>query len=135
MLGFATARDGGFARRAISPLLDLAENADAVVAGPGTHANDASEKLAGCLCTLGRPTLCWTQPYFMPCQTIRAKRAMQKFVRSCRRTQARWPVCWDAVCRSRSDPLGAGRACANRYASRVLVKGVQSHVVNTDGRA
>ena len=34
-----------------------------------------------------------------------------------------------------ADPLGCGRACAERYDAVTLVKGVQSHIVAPDGRA
>ena len=53
--GYSTARDGGFSRRAISPLVDRAAEADAIVAGPGLRGNPAAEKLAGALLALGKP--------------------------------------------------------------------------------
>lgn len=42
VVGFATARDGGFARRAVRPLLEQAAKADAIVAGPGMTGNSAT---------------------------------------------------------------------------------------------
>jgi hydroxyethylthiazole kinase-like uncharacterized protein yjeF len=135
VVGFATARDGGFARSAVSALLEQAAEADAIVAGPALRGNRAAERLAGELCRLGRPlALDAALLHALPEHKGAARRATV--------TPVLLPHAGELAsllgCDEReveADPLGHGRACAARYDCVVLVKGVQSHVVAPDGAA
>jgi hydroxyethylthiazole kinase-like uncharacterized protein yjeF len=133
--GFPTARDGGFARRAVDKLLDRAAKADAIVAGPALRGNSAAEELAGALCRLGKPlALDAALLHALPEHDGAAKRAaLPPILLPHAGEMASLLGCQpDAVER---DPLGCGQACADLYDSIVLVKGVESHVVTPDGRS
>lgn len=135
VIGFATARDGGFARSAVAPMLDRAAEADAIVAGPALRGNAAADRLAGGLCALGKPlALDAALLHALPEHKAAARRANvppillphageMASLLGCRPEEVE------------ADPLGCGRACADRYDALVLVKGVQSHVVAPDGAA
>jgi len=49
VVGLAEARDGGFARSAIDEIIELADAADAIVAGPGMMLCKTGERLAAAL--------------------------------------------------------------------------------------
>jgi len=53
--GFPEARDGGLARSAISPLVEMAGDVDAVMAGPGMMVSKTGERLVADLCGCGTP--------------------------------------------------------------------------------
>ncbi|MES2902991.1 MAG: NAD(P)H-hydrate dehydratase [Pseudomonadota bacterium] len=135
VVGSATARDGGFSRRAVAALIDLAKDADAIVAGPGLAANPAATRLAGKLCALGRPlALDAALLHALPNRQASAKAAaIPPILLPHAGEMASLLDCDPAEVEA--DPLGHGRACANRYDALVLVKGVASHVVAPDGRA
>ena len=135
VVGFATARDGGFAPRSVSALLELAKGADAIVAGPAMVANRATEKLAVGLVQLGKPLA-------LDVALLHALPECDDEVRNARLPPLLLPHAGEMAsllgCEEKdveADPLEAGRSCATRYAAIVLVKGVQSHVVAPDGRA
>jgi len=133
--GFATARDGGFSRRAVGSVAEQAAKADAIVAGPGLTANPATEKLARALCGLGTPlALDAALLHALPEATKESRRARTPPILLPHKGEmASLLGCSpEAV---EHDPVGAGRQCAERYDALVLVKGVQSHVVAPDGRA
>lgn len=133
--GFATARDGGFASRAIVPMMDQAGKADAIVAGPGMTGNAATRKLAGELCALGKPlaldaALLHTLP---ECDAeAREARVPPILLPHSGELESLLGRPRDDI---EADPLQAGRDCAARYGAMVLVKGVQSQIVAPDGKA
>lgn len=133
--GFATARDGGFARSAVSAVIELAERADAIVAGPAMTANSATARLAAKLVTLGKPLA-------LDAALLHILPDFDKAAREARIPPLLLPHAGEMAsllgCAEEeveADPLGCGRTCAERYGAMVLVKGVESHVVAPDGRA
>ena len=133
--GFATARDGGFARSAVAKLLDRAAKADAIVAGPALRGNPAAERLAGELCKLGRPlALDAALLHALPMSGGSAKSAKVPPILLPHAGEMASLLGCDSEAVER-DPLGCGRACAARYDSIVLVKGVESRVVTPDGKS
>ncbi len=133
VVGFATHRDGGFARSAVGPMVERAAKADAVVAGPGLASNAAATSLAGELCALGVPlALDAALLHALPASAAEARRrALPPILLPHSGEMASLLGCEpDEV---EADPVGCGRACASRYDSLVLVKGVDSHVVAPDG--
>lgn len=133
--GFSTARDGGFARRSVGPLLALAQDADAIVAGPAMTANGATARLAADLADLGKPLA-------LDAALLRVLPGYDDEARGAQLPPLLLPHAGEMArllgCDKRdveADPLGCGRACAGRYGAVVLVKGTQSHIVAPDGRA
>lgn len=135
VVGVPTARDGGFSRRSVAAVVEQAEQADAIVAGPGMTANAATERLARELCGLGKPLA-------LDAALLHALPEATKESRGARIAPVLLPHKGEMAsllgCAPEDverDPLGAGRSCANRYDALVLVKGAQSHVVAPDGSA
>jgi hydroxyethylthiazole kinase-like uncharacterized protein yjeF len=133
--GFATARDGGFSRRAVKAMIEQASRADAIVAGPGMTGNAATERLASELVALGKPLA-------LDAALLHALPEHDADARDARIAPVLLPHAGEMASLLRcdaaeveSDPLGCGRACASRYGAAVLVKGVESHIVAPDGRA
>ena len=135
VVGFATARDGGFARRAVGDLIAKAERADAIVAGPGMTHNAATERLAAELCALGKPlALDAALLHALPEAAAEAREArVPPILLPHAGEMASLLGCAEEEVEA--DPLGCGRRCAERYGALVLVKGVQSHIVAPDGGA
>lgn len=135
VVGVPTARDGGFSRKAVVTLVDLAVGADAIVAGPGVGSNKAVAKLAGELCALARPqVLDAALLHALPARKAEARAADTPPVLLPHVGEMASLLDCDPA-EVEADPLGSGRACAARYNSLVLVKGAASHVVTPDGRA
>ena len=135
VVGFATARDGGFARRAVKAMIEQAKRADAIVAGPGMTGNAATQQLASELVALGKSlALDAALLHALPEHDADARKArMAPVLLPHAGEMASLLGCTpDTV---KDDPLGCGRSCASRYGAVVLVKGVESHVVAPDGRA
>ena len=135
VVGFATARDGGFARRAVKAMIEQAERADAIVAGPGMTGNAATEKLASELVALGKPLA-------LDAALLHALPQSDDEARDARIPPILLPHAGEMASllqcdpgEIERDPLGCGRSCARRYGALVLVKGAQSHIVAPDGRA
>ena len=135
VVGFATHRDGGFARSAVKPMVERAEEADAIVAGPALRGNKAAERLAGELLRLGKPLA-------LDAALLHALPAHDGAARDAAVTPILLPHAGEMAsligCQAgdvEADPIGCGRTCAERYDALVLVKGVTSHVVAPDGAA
>ena len=135
VVGFATARDGGFARPAVAAMVARAEGADAIVAGPAMTANAATRELAARLVALGKPlALDAALLHALPEFDDKAREAGQPPVLLPHAGEMA-SLLGCEVEEVEADPLGSGRACATRYGAMVLVKGVESHVVAPDGAA
>lgn len=135
VVGLPTARDGGFSRRAVSEALDLAKDADAIVAGPGLTTNAAVTRLAGDLCTLGKPlALDAALLHALPARTADARSADRPPILLPHAGEMASLLDCDPAA-VEADPLAHGRTCARRYESLVLAKGPASHVVTPDGSA
>ena len=133
--GFATARDGGFARSAVSAVIEQAERADAIVAGPAMTANSATARLAAKLVTLGKPLALDAALLHILPEFDRAAREARIPPLLLPHSGEMASLLGCAEEEVEADPLGCGRTCAERYGAVVLVKGVESHVVAPDGRA
>ena len=135
VIGLAEARDGGFAPSAAKRIFELAEEADAIVAGPGMLKNKAADKLAALLPrTNMRLVLDAALLHALPARAKDARRADRPPILLPHHGEmASLLGCDEADVAA--DPLGSGRACADRYDAVTLVKGVQSHIIDPDGRA
>jgi ADP-dependent NAD(P)H-hydrate dehydratase len=133
--GFATARDGGFTRRAAAEVAELAADSDAIVAGPGMRDNRGSARLAESLCALNRPiALDAAMLHVLPRASEDARAArIAPILLPHKGEMASLLGCEEQAVED--DPLGCGRRCAELYGAVVLVKGVQSLVVAPDGAA
>jgi hydroxyethylthiazole kinase-like uncharacterized protein yjeF len=133
--GLAEGRDGGFAPSTVKPLAERAGRADVVVAGPGMRGNKSTEALAAALVASGNPLV-------LDAALLHALPARQAEVAGSDCTPILLPHSGEMAslleCEQDevdADPVAAGRACADRYNSVTLVKGVQSHIVTPDGQA
>lgn len=135
VVGFATARDGGFAKAAVSALIEQAGKADAIVAGMGMTSNAATRRLAVALCDFGKPlALDAALLHALPEAAGEARRSrVPPILLPHAGEMASLLDCDEGEVED--DPLGCGRHCADRYGAVVLVKGVQSHIVAPDGKA
>jgi hydroxyethylthiazole kinase-like uncharacterized protein yjeF len=133
VVGYATARDGGFARSAVAPMLKRVEQADVVVAGPGLRGNAAAERLAGDLCRAGKPVaLDAALLHALPDKAAAARSADVSPILLPHAGEMASLLGCDAE-EIEADPVGCGRTCADRYGAVVLVKGVRSHIVSPGG--
>ena len=135
VVGHASHRDGGFARSAIGELGKLAEQADAIVAGPGLESNNAAAPLAAILLGLGKPlALDAALLHVLPdCQAEARAAKIPPILLPHSGEMASLLGCEEAEVEA--DPLDAGRRCAKRYGALVLVKGSNSQVVSPEGKA
>ena len=116
-------------------VIERAERADAIVAGPAMTANAATARLASGLVKLGKPLA-------LDAALLRALPDFDRAAREARIPRLLLPHAGEMAsllgCTEQEvdkDPLGCGRACATRYGAVVLVKGPESHVVAPDGSA
>ena len=133
VIGLPEADDGGFAQAAVNRIEELANDVDAVVAGPGVKSSDVCKRLAAVLLeskaalaldvaflhrleplderALGRPST----PILLPNSDELAS------LLECDPREIE------------ANPVGCGVRAAELYQSIVLVKGVTSHIVTSDG--
>lgn len=135
VLGLAQARDGGLARSTIDELGRLAEDYDAVVAGPGMKPNAVVTALAARLCLAGTPIA-------LDAALLRGLAPAAKAARAADIPPILLPNMGEMAAlldcseeEAEADQIGCGREAARRYQSIVLAKGVESHVVAPDGSA
>ena len=131
--GLAEARDGGFARSSVKPLAAMAEEADAIVAGPGMTASATSARIAAELCRCGVPIV-------LDAGLLRVLPGREADAKRSRRPPILLPHSGEMAtlleCEEsdvEADPVRAGLQCADRYDAIVLVKGTQSHIVTPTG--
>lgn len=135
VVGFSSARDGGFARRSVKPLINLANRADVIVAGIGMTGNPATRQLAAALCGVGKPiALDAALLHALPDATAAARHAAIPPILLPHAGEMAALLSCDST-EVEADPVGCGRRCAQRYDALVLVKGVESHVIAPDGAA
>jgi hydroxyethylthiazole kinase-like uncharacterized protein yjeF len=134
VIGHPTHRDGGFARSAIAKVAAQAEKADAIVAGPGLEANGAAAPL-------GRELLRLSKPMALDAALLHILSDCRDEARAATVPPILLPHHGELAslleCDEQdiaADPVGSGLRCAERYGSLVLVKGVQSHIVEPGGR-
>ncbi|GAA4023692.1 NAD(P)H-hydrate dehydratase [Sphingomonas swuensis] len=133
VVGLAEGRDGGFAPSTVKPLAERASKADVVVAGPGMQGNASTPKLAAALAE-ACPKLVLDAALLHALPERRAEVA-RKGVPALLLPHA-GEMASLLGCKPEeveSDPIGAGRRCADRFDSITLVKGAASHVVTPEG--
>lgn len=130
VVGLPEGRDGGLADSALPKIIDLARDADAVVAGPGLEANGLCAKIANVLLAsdvklaldaalLHKLEPVNESPQPLPLLLPHAGELASLLDREEADVE--------------SDPIGSGLRAADRYKSIVLVKGIVSHVVTPEG--
>ena len=135
VVGLPEDSKGGLAQSSVKAIAHHANEATAIVAGPGMEASATCEKIAELLLD-------------SPATVALDAAVLRKLKPSDGRRQdsdgfpnllphagelASLLDCDEADVEA--DPLGSGLEAAKRYRANVLVKGVESHVVTPDGRA
>lgn len=135
VVGHAEDRQGGFARTGVRALAERTSAADAVVAGPGMAAVGSTAALVAALCRCSAALVFDAALlHALPARAGNARRADQPPILLPHHGEmASLLGCEPAEVAA--DPLGAGRAAADRYDAVTLVKGAISHVVSPDGRS
>ena len=132
VVGLEEARDGGFTKAAVGRLASQADQADAIVAGPGMASANSCGALAEALLATGQQ-LVLDAALLHSLKPPRSDREPLPVLLPHAGEMASLLGCdEDAVA---EDPIGCGLRAAERYRSIVLVKGTTSHVVTPDGRA
>lgn len=128
-------RDGGFAHSAISKLAALADDHDAVVAGPGMTQTKVATSLAAALCATGRPLV-------LDAALLHGLAPAAEHARAADGQPILLPHSGEMAslidCRPEeveANPLGCGYKAARRYDALVLVKGPESHIVTPGGES
>lgn len=132
--GMAEGRDGGFAPSTVKLLAERAGKADVVVAGPGMRGNGSTPKLAATLAgTCHKLVLDAALLHALPERRAEvARKEVPAVLLPHAGEMASLLGC--GAEEVEADPVAAGLACADRYDSVTLVKGVESHVVTPDGQ-
>lgn len=133
-IGLTEAEDGGFAPDAVAKIAELAEDVDAVVAGPGMLASATCEAIAAALLKSGA-TLALDAGILRSLPPVDAETAGSEpppILLPHAGEMAALLGCDEKAVEA--DPVGCGRACAERYGAITLVKGATSHIVHPEGR-
>lgn len=135
VIGLAEARDGGFARSAMRAIREQAEQADAVVAGPGMARSQTCEAIAEALLESGTKII-------LDAALLHSLSPLEDTRRGAENLPMLLPHSGELAalldCDEQAidkDPVGCGLRAAQLYSANALVKGVVSHVVSPDGRA
>jgi hydroxyethylthiazole kinase-like uncharacterized protein yjeF len=132
VVGLPQADDGGFAPSAAKRVPELAEQVDAVVAGPGVKRNRCCGRMSEKLFA-GEAAVALDVALLETLKPPKAKRKSPAILLpNAEELGALLDCDEDEVTR---DPIGCGRRAAQRYHAVVLVKGVTSHVVTESGDA
>ena len=133
-IGLDEDKSGAFGAKAAKEVAKLAENVDAVVAGPGMFRNSACETMAAALLKADAAlALDAGILRALPPKTGEAKRAKgHPILLPHAGEMAALLECDEAAVDA--DPVGCAKACSKRYDAITLVKGAVSHIVHPDGR-
>ena len=133
-IGMAEANNGGFADAAVDQIAELATDVDAVVAGPGMFESSACEAMAAELLRADA-ALAFDAGILrsLPPQISAAKGAKRPPILLPHAGEMAALLGCDEQ-DVEADPIGCGRACAERYNAVTLVKGTVSHIVDPGGR-
>lgn len=128
-------RDGSFARSAVREIAREAQEATAVVAGPGMEHGAACKAIAGAL-------LASAARLVLDAALLHSLSPLEASMRDERSLPVLLPHHGELAslldvdeAEVAADPLACGHRAAQLYQSHVLVKGVTSHVVSPDGRS
>lgn len=133
VVGLPQADDGGFAGHAVERVAEIADDVDAVVAGPGVRSSDMCKRLADAL--LESPAaLAFDVALLRTLEPLHEREFGRRTIPVLLPNATELAALLD--CEEEdvdSDPIGGGLRAAKLYRSVVLVKGVTSHVVTPDG--
>lgn len=128
-------QDGGFAHSAVSTLAAMADDYDAVVAGPGMTQTKVATSLAAALCATGRPLA-------LDAALLHGLAPAAEHARAAHIQPILLPHSGEMASlidcdpnEVEADPLGCGLKAARRYDALVLVKGPESHIVTPSGES
>lgn len=135
VIGLDEAKDGGFTRGAVKQIREQADRVDVVVAGPGMAQARSCEALA-------RELLESPASVVLDAALLHSLKPLGGGRRGSNEPPILLPHSGELAslldCDENEialDPIGCGLRAAERYRANVLVKGVTSHVVASDGRA
>ena len=132
VVGLPEARDGGFTRAAVRKIREQADRVDVVVAGPGMAEARTCEAIADALLD-GQANVVLDAALLHRLKPgKRGGREPPILLPHSGELASLLDCDEDEIDR---DPVGCGRRAAKLYDANVLVKGVTSHVVASDGRA
>lgn len=126
-------RDGSIAHSAVSGLAHLADDYDAVVAGPGMTPTKVATSLAAALCATGRPLVLDAALLHGLAPAVEHARAADIPPILLPHSGEMASLIGCSPEEVEAEPLACGREAARRYDALVLVKGPESHVVTPDG--
>jgi hydroxyethylthiazole kinase-like uncharacterized protein yjeF len=133
VLGFAEARDGGFAVSTPERIAALAADYEAVVAGPGMTPSPVVTTLAARLCSTSKPLALDAALLRGLAPAAKAARAADIMPILLPNAGEMADLLGSSEDEVQADPLGCARTAATRYEAIVLAKGVESHVVAPNG--
>ena len=133
-IGMPESEDGSFAESAVGKIVDLADDVDAVIAGPGMLESPACEALAAALLKSDAALALDAGILRSLCPHAQAARGAgaPPVLLPHSGEMAALLDCEESEVES--DPVGCGRKCAERYGAVTLVKGAISNIVHPDGR-
>ncbi len=135
VIGLAEHRDGTVARSGVREIAKLAEDVDAIVAGPGVTRGDVCARISDAL--LESPAKLALDAALLhslsPLEKSGMKRESMPVLLPHSGELASLLDCDEEEITA--EPIPSGIRAAQLYRSVVLVKGVTSHVVHPDGRA
>jgi hydroxyethylthiazole kinase-like uncharacterized protein yjeF len=126
VIGLAEDEDGALTDEAVSRLDELAEEADAIVAGPGMKGSSSCSRLAKCLLSKDA-ALALDVALLHALEPLKEPRSTRPILLPNADELASLLDCDPGEVDE--DPLECGIRAAERFGSIVLVKGVTSHVV------
>ena len=130
VVGLPESKDGGLADSALPRIIDLARDADAIVAGPGMEVNGLCTKIASALLA-SEAKLAIDAAFLHELEPVEdAPDPVPLLLPHAGELASLLDREEEDV---ESDPIGSGLRAADRYKSIVLVKGVISHVITPDG--
>jgi hydroxyethylthiazole kinase-like uncharacterized protein yjeF len=126
--------DGGFARPAVSQISDLAQQAEAVVAGPGVEQSKVCGAIAEALLEHA-PNLALDAALLHSLQPLDNREHEREQMPLLLPHAGELASLLDCAAEEvEAEPVRCGLRAAQLYRSLVLAKGVVSHVVHPDGR-
>ena len=131
VVGLAEDKHGGFAASAVAPLVEQAEDVDAVVAGPGMATGPACARLAEALLET-KTRLALDAALLHALEPLKEERTPLPILLPHPGELASLLDCGEEEIDR--DPVGCGTRAAQLYGAVVLVKGPTSHVVAPGGQ-
>ena len=125
-------RNGDFARSAVALVGGLADDADAIVAGPGMTPGDTCRRLASALIKSPAALALDAALLRSMARPKGDRNSLPLLLPHAGELASLLDCNEDEIA---AEPIGCGLRAATVYRSLVLVKGVTSHVVHPDGRA